>query len=91
MKTLYSAPKTCIKNNGYLSETFDLCRGIRQECQISALIFIVAFETLGIRVRNSQSITGLTFGNNAKKYKKYHDMQAIACSFLTIKTNCVVQ
>ena len=66
---LYSSPKTCIKNNGYLSETFDLRRGIRQGCQISALIFIIAIEILGIRVRNSRSITGLNIGNNAKSVK----------------------
>ena len=69
IKTLYSSPKTCIKNNGYLSEPFDLRRGIRQGCQISALIFIIAIEILGIRVRNSRSITGLNFGNNAKSVK----------------------
>ena len=38
---LYLSPKACIKSNGFISDTFILERGIRQGCQISALIFMI--------------------------------------------------
>ena len=39
------------------------------------VIFIIAVESLSIRVRNSQSIAGLNFGNDAKSIKisQYRD------------------
>ena len=35
---------SCISMNGWLSESFNLNRGIRQGCPLSALLFIIAVE-----------------------------------------------
>ena len=65
IKTLYSAPKACIKNNGFLSEKFELQRGIRQGCPVSGLLFVISAEMLAIQIRQSLSIGG--FNINASR------------------------
>ena len=37
IKTLYHNPEACIKNNGYMSDRFEISRGIRQGCPVSDL------------------------------------------------------
>ena len=64
MKTLYSNPITCIKNNGYLSPQIDIQRGIRQGCPVSALLFIIATEIMAIDIRQSKDLTGIQIPGN---------------------------
>ena len=60
IKTLYTNIKgcTCISNNGWISEPYTIERGIRQECPLSALIFITAVEILANRIRNEKQVRG---------------------------------
>lgn len=58
IKTLYCEPKACIKNNGWLTETFELQRGIRQGCPVSALLFILSMEILACALRSNNNIKG---------------------------------
>ena len=37
---LYNKPLACVSNNGYSTQFFEISRGIRQGCPISALLFI---------------------------------------------------
>ena len=60
---LYTKIQSCISNNGYFSEYFELGRGIRQGCPISALLFILVAEVLAIHIRNKGKIKGI----NVKK------------------------
>ena len=39
IEVIYHKPQACIKNNGYMSDLFDISRGIRQGCPVSALLF----------------------------------------------------
>ena len=74
VKTLYGAPKACIKNNGYISDTFTLHRGIRQGCPVSALLFIIAVEVLGLRIRQCKDIDGFVSDASASiKLTQYAD------------------
>ena len=63
IKVLYTRPKCCITNNGYASQFFELSRGVRQGCLISALLFILVAEIMSINIRNNQEIHGLTLNN----------------------------
>ena len=68
--TIYHSPKACVKNNGFMSETFELHRGIRQGCPASALLFIIAAEMLAIKFKQSDVIEGLRLGaGNDKRVK----------------------
>ena len=64
IKTLYSNPKACIKNNGWTSDGFNLQRGIRQSCPVSALLFTLAVEILACRLRTSVTLNGYTLKAN---------------------------
>ena len=72
--TLYSGPIACIKNNGYLSESFSLHRGIRQGCPASALLFIIAVEMLAMKIRECDKIKGFSFEDSKQiKISQYAD------------------
>ena len=59
IKIIYTKPTCCIINNGYSSQFFELSRGVRQGCQISALLFILVAEIMSINIRNDKKIHGL--------------------------------
>ena len=64
---------SCVKNNGLISDTFELQRGIRQGCALSPLLFILAVEVLAIRVRSDENIKGAKYGNYITKVRQYAD------------------
>ena len=59
IKMLYSNISSCVGNNGYYSEYFQLTQGIRQDCPVSALLFILVAEIIAIRILQNESIKGL--------------------------------
>ena len=59
---LYTKIQSCISNNGYFSEYFELGRGIRHGCPISALLFILLAEVMAIHIRNNGKIKGVNVG-----------------------------
>ena len=58
-----------VKNNGYISETFSIYRGIRQGCPVSALIFVLSVEILGLKIRQHNQLKGFMFGYEEKPIK----------------------
>ncbi len=66
---LYTLPVGKIKNNGYLSEEFTMSRGIRQGCPVSALLFILSIEILGLQMRQDRDIKGFDLGFPDKPIK----------------------
>lgn len=71
IKTLYTHPCLSIKNNGYLSETLEMQRGIRQGCPLSALLFVISIEILALRIKQDRNIEGYTF----KLREKTHELK----------------
>lgn len=61
---LYRDINNCITNNGWISESFKISRGIRQGCPISALLFIIAAEIMAENIRNNENITGIKIGRH---------------------------
>lgn len=59
---LYKDINNCITNNGWISESFKISRGIRHGCPISALLFIIAAEIMAENIRNNENITGIKIG-----------------------------
>ena len=63
VRLLYSNITSCTLNNGYLSNNFNLSRGIRgifQGCPISALLFILVAEILSTKPRSCANAKGIT-------------------------------
>ena len=60
LKTLYKNAKVSIMTNGFQSEYFEITRGIRQGDSLSALLYIVQFEPLMAKIRESKEVEGVT-------------------------------
>ena len=69
IRTIYKSPVACVKNNGYLSDTFQISRGIRQGCPVSALLFVLSVEMLATKIRKCQLLKGFDFGVEEKAVK----------------------
>jgi hypothetical protein len=59
VKIIYSNINACIINSGFTTDYFQLERGIRQGCPLSAYLFIVAVELLAIHLRKADNIKGI--------------------------------
>ena len=51
VKTMYKNTESCVINNGWLSKPFQINRGIRQGCPLSALLFLLVVEILAVQIR----------------------------------------
>ena len=56
-----------------------MSRGIRQGCPISALLFVLSVEILGIQIRQQTNLPGLDFGF-PNKVKLYSMQMNVLCS-----------
>jgi len=59
VETIYSNTTSCIVQNGNVSDFFQLEKGVRQGCPLSALLFILSIETLACKIRQSKNINGI--------------------------------
>ena len=49
----------CVRNGGYISNFFEMERGVRQGCPISPLLFILTLELLARDIRRNDKIEGI--------------------------------
>jgi hypothetical protein len=61
--------KSCVINNGHMSNVFNLERGCRQEDPISPYLFIIGVELLSLNIRSNPQIKGF---NGIKSFFKIH-------------------
>ena len=55
---MYTNPLCRVKNNGWVSKSYKMSKGIRQGCPASALIFIFVTEILSITIKQCDGIKG---------------------------------
>ena len=69
IKILYCNPIFRVKNNGWVSRTCNLSRGIRQGCPISALLYLFVAEILALKINKNENIQGFQLSNLHKEIK----------------------
>ena len=73
IRTLYKNVKSCVMNNGFTTGPFTLSRGVRQGDPLSPYLFVIALETLTIKIRNDDSIKGFKIGGETTKLSLFAD------------------
>lgn len=66
VKTFYYRPRSVVTNNGYISEPFNIEKGVRQGDALSASLFLIAIEILACTVRESPKISGLRLNDETE-------------------------
>lgn len=95
IQTLYDGANCKIINNGHLSETVWLHRGVRQGCPLSPLLYVLGIEVLIMAINKNNRIYGLAIPGSkiAHKISAYaddatltlKDAQSVLHAFDTIK------
>ena len=73
VKTLYSHTESCILNNGWASNFFEIQRGVRQGCPLSPYLFILSAEVLATAIRKNTNIKGISVNDVEIKLSQYAD------------------
>ena len=73
VKLFYNDAKSCISNNGFFSEFFQINRGVRQGCPLSPYIFIICLEFLTNNIANNPDIKGIKIKNIEFKQTLFAD------------------
>jgi hypothetical protein len=77
IKVLYCNINSSVLNNGHMTESFTLSRGIRQGCPISAFLFIITIELLAVEIRKNKHIKGIGIGDEIFKLLQFADDTAV--------------
>ena len=67
VKLLYNNITSCTVNNGHLSPSFELTRGVRQGCLLSAFLFILASEVIALYLKSDKSVKGIKIAGTEYK------------------------
>ena len=87
IRVLYKNASTCVMNNGFTTGPFLLSRGVRQGAPLSPYLFILALETLAIKIREDCNVQGLKMGEEMIKLPLFADDMTCVIKDKTYYTN----
>ncbi len=73
VKTLYNNSQSCVINNGYTSDFFNLEKSVRQGCPLAPFLFVIVVEVLSIAIRNDANIKGINVEDQEIKLSQLAD------------------
>ncbi len=71
IEILYKGALTRIKCNGFLTDCFKITRSIRQGCPLSALLYSLVSEPLGLAIKQKEEIIGIKIEENNAEGKVF--------------------
>lgn len=72
-ETFYLDAKSCVINNGHLSQFFKLSRGCRQGDPLSPYLFIIGVELLALKLKANPSVRGVVINDTEPLINQYAD------------------
>ena len=73
VKILMNDIKSFVKVNGFETSEFDVNRGVRQGCALSALLYVLVSEVLALEIRNNNWIKWYRYNGKHFKLSQYAD------------------
>ena len=73
LKVFHCNSQSCILNNGWANNFFELNRGVRQGCPLSPYLFILSVEVLANAIRQKKEIRGITVNDKEIKLSQHAD------------------
>ena len=73
VQTFYCNITSCVTNNGYASDFFNLERGVRQGCPLLGTLFVLGIEILALAIKKNPQIEGIRLGAQEIKITQYAD------------------
>ena len=73
VKTFYNNITSSVLNNGFMTDFFNIERGVRQGCPLSPYLFILAIEPLSQYISKCTHIKGIQMGNIEVKSTLFAD------------------
>jgi len=89
VKLLYTNITGSVINNGYCTKFFQLQRGIRQGCPVSAYLFILCVELLACKIRANSTIKGITIKDYTYNVLQFADDTVIITNSLEGIRECL--
>ena len=60
----YNGVQSSVVNGGFMTNYFEITRGVRQGCPLSPSLFILAVELLALKIRQNKNCEGIYLPNN---------------------------
>ena len=73
LNLFYSRPESCVLNNNWARNFFQIQRGVRQGCALLPYLFVLSAEILAKKTRENKSIKGIFINNREIKLGQYAD------------------
>ena len=70
IRIIYKNVTSRVKVNGFLTDTIDIQRGVRQGCPLSALLYVLCLEVLSTNIRKNENIIGYKITQNSFENKE---------------------
>ena len=88
INVLYSDISSCVMNNGFASDLFEIKHGVHQGDPLSPYLFIIALEVVNIAICENKEIEGMKVGKQEIKLNVFADDLSIFVnntSFISLK------